>query len=246
MKLIEAQTLRNFRKDILIDHSLSKLTLHTLEGSKRTVHIEGLPKHLPGGIVIALNHFVQDPSMSVHAKWMQTFEVMGGIVQAVESIKAADSKLIWTVAEKPMTAAENNQLTMKKRIFQITDKIRKAILASAHDTVTVTYDLSGVKKFITDVHKHVQDNNIVCVFPEGRTSHALKEGQPGVGYVCLKYSIPVLPVGVHFVDNDMYVRFGSVLRPEKGTTKEEFTTIIMESIAAQLPEKLAGFYSSKE
>ena len=104
----------------------------------------------------------------------------------------------------------------------------------------------------------------VVLFPEGtRRPGSMRESAPGVALLALRCEVPILPVGitgtermsplwrVAFPTGDIKVRIGQVFslpiiegkvrRPQL----EELTRMIMQRVAALLPESYRGLYSLK-
>tara|TARA_B100000315_G_scaffold108779_1_gene99820 strand:- start:414 stop:1124 length:711 start_codon:yes stop_codon:yes gene_type:complete len=107
-----------------------------------------------------------------------------------------------------------------------------------------------------------QDRAVV-VFPEGHRSpdHTMKEGMLGVAYLALKSQAPILPVGLSGTEKisawrmtvplcRMRANIGQPFTPPvlEGATRQEATQstldMIMNRIAALLPERYRGVYST--
>ena len=103
----------------------------------------------------------------------------------------------------------------------------------------------------------------VVVFPEGHRSpdHTMKEGMLGVAYLALKSQAPILPVGLSGTEKisawrmtvplcRMRANIGQPFTPPvlEGATRQEATQstldMIMNRIAALLPERYRGVYST--
>jgi len=111
----------------------------------------------------------------------------------------------------------------------------------------------------------VKQGNAVLFFPEGTRSKdaRLHRGRTGAAYAALKTGAPVLPVGVTGTENipgllrvamplcRIRVKIGELFtfpEPEGPITRgllERMTDVIMERIAALLPEEYRGYYASR-
>jgi len=122
-------------------------------------------------------------------------------------------------------------------------------------------DLKALRKII----KLMEDGNILVIAPEGTRSRSatMAEGKPGVSYLAAKLNRPVVPVGLagtedkvivdnlkHFRRSHIFVAAGEhfMLPPlpvkNKDAALKQSTDEIMCHIAALVPEKYRGVYSS--
>jgi len=121
---------------------------------------------------------------------------------------------------------------------------------------------SGAEALRLMLRMLAQDRAVV-VFPEGHRSpdHTLKEGMLGVAYLALKSKATILPVGLSGTEKvsawhmtvplcRMRINIGRPFAPPvlEGASRQEATEIaldlIMNRIAALLPEKYRGVYSA--
>ena len=112
--------------------------------------------------------------------------------------------------------------------------------------------------------RKLDSDQAVVLFPEGtRRPGSMRESSPGVALLALRSEVPILPVGitgterngplcrVAFPRGDIKVRIGQVfsLPIIEGKVKrpqlEELTRMIMQRVAALLPESYRGIYSLK-
>ena len=108
----------------------------------------------------------------------------------------------------------------------------------------------------------LQQDAAIAVFPEGtRSPGGMREAIPGVALIALKSGAPILPVGLTGTESvgpiwqvavprgTFRVRIGQPfsLPPIEGRVSREqleaLTTMIMERVAALLPESYRGVYS---
>ena len=122
-------------------------------------------------------------------------------------------------------------------------------------------DLKALRKII----KLMEDGNILVIAPEGTRSRSatMAEGKPGVSYLAAKLNRPVVPVGLagtedkviidnlkHFRRSHIFVAAGEhfMLPPlpvkDRDAALKQSTDEIMCHIAALVPEKYRGVYSS--
>ncbi len=106
-------------------------------------------------------------------------------------------------------------------------------------------------------------NRVVVVFPEGHRSpdHTMKEGMLGVAYLALKSRATILPVGLSGTEKisawrmtvplcRMRINIGRPFTPPvlEGAPRQDATQsaldLIMNRIAALLPEKYRGVYAT--
>jgi 1-acyl-sn-glycerol-3-phosphate acyltransferase len=121
------------------------------------------------------------------------------------------------------------------------------------------------RKALRHAESVLADNKILCMFPEAsRSKNArLKEAYPGSALIATRYKAPIVPVAITgtekivglkwiFYRYPVLVRFGKPfqlpLQGEKRKHKdlEESTRVIMEHIAAILPEEYRGVYATRE
>ena len=112
--------------------------------------------------------------------------------------------------------------------------------------------------------RKLASDQAVVIFPEGtRRPGSMRESAPGVALLALRCEVPILPVGitgtermsplwrVAFPTGDIKVRIGQVfsLPVIEGKVRrpqlEELTRMIMQRVAALLPESYRGLYSLK-
>jgi len=122
-------------------------------------------------------------------------------------------------------------------------------------------DLKALRKII----KLMEAGNILVIAPEGTRSRSatMAEGKPGVSYLAAKLNRPVVPVGLagtedkviidnlkHFRRSHIFVAAGEhfMLPPlpvkDRDAALKQSTDEIMCHIAALVPEKYRGVYSS--
>jgi 1-acyl-sn-glycerol-3-phosphate acyltransferase len=122
-------------------------------------------------------------------------------------------------------------------------------------------DIKTLRKVISLMEK----NNILVIAPEGTRSRtgALIEAKPGTSYLATKLNRPIVPVGItgtedqalianlkRFRRGHITVTAGSVFtlpplpRENRDEVLKQYTDEIMCHIAALLPEKYRGVYSS--
>jgi 1-acyl-sn-glycerol-3-phosphate acyltransferase len=138
--------------------------------------------------------------------------------------------------------------------------------------VGVLYHLFGclpVRRFSADLQalRLAQDalkrGLVLGMFPEGTRSldHRLGEGEPGTALLAMRTNTPILPTAVWGTENmklprdffrrtTIHVAYGepfTLPRPQRIDKKavEEGTRIIMQHIAALLPERYRGVYADR-
>ncbi len=97
----------------------------------------------------------------------------------------------------------------------------------------------------------------LLIAPEGHESptHALIEGQEGVGFLALRGSVPVVPIaitGTHRIYREwlrfrrpcVTLTFGEPLSLRPGVERREAADLIMRRIAALLPPEYRGVYTT--
>lgn len=99
--------------------------------------------------------------------------------------------------------------------------------------------LDMVKRATTELTKN---NNIVTLFPEGKTTVALERGSPGLGFIRRHTRTPIVPVSQYDEDGRLQVHFGRPIVEDTGKDDQRFTDIVMRAIAGQLPPHLRGVY----
>lgn len=96
---------------------------------------------------------------------------------------------------------------------------------------------------------------LVGIFPEGTRSRGrgLRPGKSGAARLAIATGCPIVPVGITGVDDSIglggnrmtiHIRIGRPLSSEADAEATELTDLMMYSIAALLPERLRGAYSS--
>lgn len=118
----------------------------------------------------------------------------------------------------------------------------------------------GDRQAIRAAGEVLKQGKVLIIFPEGTRSkvHMLGKAHAGLGMIALRSGVPVLPVAIWGSENafrkpgaDLTISYGEpiVLKPE-GTriTREDIdraTEEVMQSIAAMLPERYRGVYSTE-
>lgn len=121
-------------------------------------------------------------------------------------------------------------------------------------------DLAAIQRSI----QLLSQDAAMAIFPEGtRSSGAMRRAIPGIAMVALRSGAPILPVGITGTERigpiwqvaiprgEFRVRIGQPfsIPPIEGRLRreqlEDITTMIMERVAALLPESYRGVYAIK-
>lgn len=121
------------------------------------------------------------------------------------------------------------------------------------------------RKALRHAESVLANNSILVMFPEAsRSKNArLKEAYPGSALIAIRFQAPIVPVAITGTENviglkwifhryPVVVRFGRPFQlPSQGRKRkhedlEESTRLIMEHIAAILPEEYRGVFAARE
>jgi 1-acyl-sn-glycerol-3-phosphate acyltransferase len=121
------------------------------------------------------------------------------------------------------------------------------------------------RQLIDTVLDVLRSGHSLLIAPEGERSHvtAMQRGRPGVAYILDEARVPVLPVGIVGTTDDFWQRATHGERPqlemrigkpftlpplegkgaERRQARQRHADLVMEHIAALLPEEYRGVYA---
>jgi hypothetical protein len=222
--------------------------------SKRDIRIEGdvnVPKE--GPYFMASNHFARVDNIE---KMRGPNLITDLMLSMVALKKISKGNVLWPEAlepgkpqKLPKSLKELKDFAESLIVVPSVNLVRKLFFKMyehADDMVAVPTGpkVGKLVTLYTKFRDHLKDGGVIGMFPEGESSHSLKEAKHGTSLFAIKKQVPVVPISMYDDKGTLVAVVGKPLTPPEDINRmEEFTTEIMSSIAQNLPEELRGVYS---
>lgn len=204
-----------------------------------TFNVKGMENLQEGPGIIAVNQTNEGPLRGNWFKFVLTHAVSqsrGGKIHAARWVQKEES---------------SNQILQKSPLgIQKTRLSRMG--AKSCNTILVTSDAGPRQniKAVVEMKRHLNQDGLLVVCPEGIDSQALRRGKREAGELIQtlvrKQDIPIYPVGVYFEKGKLCLRFGERIHlPESATDPangQTFSDCLMVEIAKLLPADKRGVY----
>lgn len=252
---IDAQK-KNFLQPFLKVENWSSFN-HTAEQSMhiigRKIEVNGIENIPEGAFNIACNHTLRvDNPVALTGKNV-TPDILTIVGKLSEIIRSTGRQMYTVITDTPQPRAlwpkgKNSREMLHWMVndagfggANILRRINLAMYKKADDLLVAHYEGPSMN-LIKKAMKLKQENSVMLIFPEGKTTAQLEKAKPGFGEISRISKVSTLPVG-QFDDNGVLkINIGQIIEPNTSEDNQGYVDLVMKKIASLMPIDKRGEY----